>query len=69
MLWLSLVLVVIDGIILAVLIFLVLYRAVSNLIDWVVLTFGNDNAVEAKMREINKRSRPDERSPQTRSGG
>jgi mannose/fructose/N-acetylgalactosamine-specific phosphotransferase system component IID len=33
------------GILLAVVLMVVLYRAISNVIDWMVLTFGNDSAV------------------------
>jgi hypothetical protein len=33
------------GIVLAWLVFAVLFRAVSNLFDWAVLTFGNESSV------------------------
>ncbi|HVL63552.1 MAG TPA: hypothetical protein VM573_00095 [Actinomycetota bacterium] len=35
----------VAGIILGIFLMFLIYRAVSNLIDWVILTFGNDEAV------------------------
>ncbi len=40
MLWLTIGLAVILGVLAAMVIFVVLYRAVSNAFDWVVDTFG-----------------------------
>lgn len=40
MLWLTLGLAVLLGVLFAVVVFAVLYRAVSNVFDWVVATFG-----------------------------
>ena len=41
------------GIVAALVIFVVLYRAMSNLIDWIIYTFGNGRAV----RELEQRER------------
>ena len=42
MLWLTLGVAVVLGVLFAVLILVVLYRAVGNVFDWVVATFGKD---------------------------
>ena len=39
-LWLTLGLAVVFGVLAALVVFAVLYRAVSNVVDWVVGTFG-----------------------------
>ena len=50
MFWLLLVVAVVAGVACAGFVFVVLYRAVSNLIDWIIVTFGNVDAVEYKRR-------------------
>lgn len=54
-----LVIAVLGGIFLAVVLFrliqVVTYRAVDNLIDWLVYTFGSDEAVRRRARDRAKR--------------
>lgn len=45
MFWLMLAFTVVAGVVGAGLFFVVLYRAVSNAFDWIVLTFGNRDVV------------------------
>ena len=47
-LWLTVGAAVLLGVVFAVVIFAVLYRAVSNVFDWVVATFGNDPGRSAR---------------------
>ena len=47
-LWLTVAAAVVLGVVFAVVIFAVLYRAVSNVFDWVVATFGNDPGRSAR---------------------
>ncbi len=42
---------VVGSLLLAAFVWLVIYRAMGNLIDWLILTFGNAEAVERLKRE------------------
>lgn len=41
---------VLGGVLLAAFLWVVIYRAVGNLFDWVILTFGNPDAVKEVKR-------------------
>lgn len=55
---------VIGGILLAVVLFrliqVVTFRAVDNLIDWLVYTFGSDDAIRRREHERNVRESKEE---------
>lgn len=55
-----LVLAVVGGVLLAAFVWIVIFRAMGNLIDWVILTFGNPEAVERLKRERGWPSKEDE---------
>ena len=46
-----LVIAVVGGVLLAGLVWVVIYKAVGNVFDWLILTFGNPEAVERLKRE------------------
>jgi hypothetical protein len=48
----------VGSVLLAAFVWLVIYRAMGNLIDWVILTFGNAEAVERLKRERGWINRP-----------
>jgi hypothetical protein len=39
------------GVVFAIVVMIVIYRAMSNLIDWLILTFGNADAVARLKRD------------------
>ena len=47
----TLLLVLFGSVVLAAAVWLVIYKAMGNLIDWVILTFGNPEAVARLKRE------------------
>lgn len=51
---------VVGGVLLAAFVWIVIFRAMGNLIDWVILTFGNPEAVERLKRERGWPSKEDE---------
>lgn len=42
---------VVGGLLLGAFVWIVIFRAMGNLIDWIILTFGNAEAVERLKRE------------------
>ncbi len=46
--WAMLVLTLVAGVVGAGTVFIVLYRAVSNLVDWIIVTFGNASVEEVE---------------------
>lgn len=42
---------VIGGVLLAAIVWIVIYRAMGNVFDWLILTFGNPEAVDRLKRE------------------
>jgi hypothetical protein len=62
--WEFLILAVAGSLVLALFVWVVIYRAMGNLIDWLIFTFGNDSAVK-RVQEERGVSRP-ETPPRTR---